>query len=171
MNRSGLISAISQYLKLGGIRKTVKTDRHILHVTDDDGNTVDFSVPGSEKTVALTKNDIDAVLSGLIRVVEDALRRGEPVSLRGFGSWHLKEHKGSVVHLLGPDGARVDLPRYVAKFHVGHRLRLCARTYDMGVRSDEEERELADFDDSGEDIEIDYDDMADEDDDAVVDGD
>ncbi len=81
----------------------------------------------SEET-AFSKKDISRVLDSLTRIIERTLKKGEKVSLTGFGSWFLSRRparKG-----INPaTKERIDLPAVnVPRFKAGKNLREVVRS-------------------------------------------
>lgn len=85
----------------------------------------------SEET-QFSKKDITRVLDSLTRIVERTLKKGEKVSLTGFGSWWIScrpARKG-----INPaTKQRIDLPAVsVPRFKAGKNLREVVRTVKFG---------------------------------------
>lgn len=74
------------------------------------------------ENVALPKKDIEKVVDTLVKVIQDALKEGEKVSITGLGSFSVKERKGRIAR--NPKtGEKVEVaPKKVAKFKVGKEL-------------------------------------------------
>lgn len=74
------------------------------------------------ENVALPKKDIEKVVDNLIKVIQDALKEGQKVSLTGLGSFSIKERKSRIAR--NPKtGEKVEVPsKKVAKFKVGKDL-------------------------------------------------
>ena len=71
----------------------------------------------------LTKKDADVVLETVLRKIVDALRRGEKVELRGFGSFRLR-HRDARRGWNPKTGGRVDVPpKSVPYFRPGKELK------------------------------------------------
>ena len=80
----------------------------------------------SEET-AFSKKDVSRVLDSLTRIIERTLKKGEKVSITGFGSFWLSKRparKG-----INPaTKERIDLPEVnVPRFKAGKNLRECVR--------------------------------------------
>jgi DNA-binding protein HU-beta len=85
----------------------------------------------SEET-QFSKKDITRVLDSLTRIIERTLKKGEKVSLTGFGSWWIScrsPRKG-----INPaTKQRIDLPAVsVPRFKAGKNLREVVRTVKFG---------------------------------------
>lgn len=134
MNRKQLISNITAVLKDSNKRKEVSSPKHTFHISDDHGNSKDFVVKATEKTVMYTTKDVEAIIDACIKVVEDSIKRGEAVTIQGFGSLHVHHRKGRKTKSPGTD-EWVDVPeRYIPKFDFGNRLRLAARVYGWSLK-------------------------------------
>lgn len=85
----------------------------------------------SEET-AFSKKDVARVLESLTRIIERTLKKGEKVSLTGFGSWWVSRRparKG-----INPaTKARINLPAVnVPRFKAGKNLRELVRAVKLG---------------------------------------
>jgi DNA-binding protein HU-beta len=85
----------------------------------------------SEETT-FSKKDITRVLESLTRIIERTLKKGEKVSLTGFGSWWIScrpARKG-----INPaTKQRIDLPAVnVPRFKAGKNLREVVRSVKIG---------------------------------------
>lgn len=85
----------------------------------------------SEETL-FSKKDITRVLDSFTRIIERTLKRGEKVSLTGFGSWWISRRparKG-----INPaTKQRIDLPAVnIPKFKAGKNLREVVRSVKVG---------------------------------------
>lgn len=85
----------------------------------------------SEETT-FSKKDITRVLDGFTRIIERTLKKGEKVSLTGFGSWWISTRpprKG-----INPaTKQRIDLPAVnVPRFKAGKNLREVVRSVKIG---------------------------------------
>jgi DNA-binding protein HU-beta len=85
----------------------------------------------SEET-AFSKKDVSRVLDSLTRIIERSLRKGEKVSITGFGSFWLSRRparKG-----INPSTKeRIDLPEVnVPRFKAGKNLRAVVRLVKVG---------------------------------------
>ena len=131
MNRSQLVKNISSLLKEGGVRKPVYTPKNVFHISDDRGNSKDFIVKETKRTVMYTEDDVDAILSAFEKVVEEAMKRGDSITVHGFGSLRLHYRKERTIKNV-EDGRDVFVQgRYVPKFFFGNNLRMAAKVYEM----------------------------------------
>lgn len=133
MNRRELIRRIAFAMRENNIRKPVSSPKQVFHISDDNGNHKDFIVKQTDKTVIFTENDIEAVVDTLLEVIKDTLRRGDEISIRGFGTLGLKYRKSRATKKPGTD-EWVDVEaRYVPKFSFGNDLRMCAKVYELSL--------------------------------------
>lgn len=149
MNRKELVRRASNVLRDNNIKKPVYTQKQVLHISDDDGNTKDFVIKKNDTGVVFTTDDIDAIIDACIYVIQDALKHGDSVSIRGFGSLGLHHRKARIAKH-PTTGEAVDIEaRYVPKFVSGNDLKMCAKIYELSM----EERlcELPPLDDNEED--------------------
>lgn len=133
MYKRQLVERVVAVLRENGTRKPVRFPRHVFHIVDDDGNKTDFAVRKTDKTVAYTDDDVDAVVEACLAVIKEALIKGESVAVKGFGSLGLKYRKPrSTKSIL--TGEKIDIDgRYVPKFSFGPDLRMCAKMYELSL--------------------------------------
>lgn len=133
MNRKELVRRVSNVLRDNNIKKPVYTQKQVLHISDDDGNTKDFVIKKNDTSVIFTTDDIDAIVDACIYVIQDALKHGDGVSIRGFGSLGLHHRKARITKH-PTTGEVVDVEaRYVPKFVSGSDLKMCAKIYELSV--------------------------------------
>lgn len=133
MNRAEFVGAISSKLRELGLRKPIRTPRHVFHISDDSGTTRNFVVKQTDRSEIYTRDDIENILSAIIDVVGEALVHGEKIQIRGFGTFELKwrnERKanhpvsGEVINIKG---------RYVPDFVFAKEFRVFGRLYELSV--------------------------------------
>lgn len=153
MTRKDLTKRAADYLHNGGIRKPVSTKKKVFHISDDDGNSKDFIVKATDKTVMYTIDDIESILDALIEVTVDALKNGEPVTIRGFGGLDIKYRKERKTKIpMTDEWVTVDA-RCVPHFTFGHWLRMAAKQYELLLEEKGVDEPLPLFDDQEEDDE------------------
>ncbi|MCD8207406.1 MAG: HU family DNA-binding protein [Bacteroidales bacterium] len=131
MTKRDLVREVSNVLRKNGIKKPISIPKHVFHISDDDGNTRDFSVKTREKTAVYTAEDVTNIVDACICVIEDAMKRGEEFTIRGFGTLGLKYRKPRSTRNVN-DGEIVEIAgHYIPKFSFGEELRMCARTYEL----------------------------------------
>lgn len=145
MNRKELVRRVSNALRDNNIRKPVCVQKQVLHISDDDGNTKDFVIKKNDTSVAFTADDIDAVIDACIYVIQDALKHGDNVSVRGFGSLYLHHRKARTTkHPTTGEVVDVDA-RYVPKFVSGNDLKMCAKIYELSMEEKPHELQFSDY--------------------------
>lgn len=133
MNRRELVKNVVGKLRENGIKKPISAQRQVLHISDDSGNSTNFVVKKSDRSILFTYEDIESILDTFITVIEDALKEGDQISIRGFGTLGLHYRKAR--RTKHPDtGEPVEVPdRYVPKFAFGNDLRMCARLFELAL--------------------------------------
>lgn len=96
MNRKELVRRIANVMRENDIRKPVSSQKQVFHISDDEGNSKDFVVKKTDKGVLFTYDDVEAVMDTCLAVIGDSLKRGESVSIRGFGTLSLNYRKPRV---------------------------------------------------------------------------
>ena len=130
MNRKELVRRIATVMRDGDIRKPISIPKQIFHISDDEGNSKDFIIRKTDKNVLFTIEDIEVVLDACLAVIEDSLRHGEAVSIRGFGTLGLKYRKPRIMKHVGTGEEVVAEGRYTPKFYAGNNLRTDAKIYE-----------------------------------------
>jgi len=133
MNKKDLVKNITASMREKDIRKPVSMPKQVLHISDDEGNQKDFTVRKTEKSVIFTNDDVEAVINTFIEIVQDAIKKGETVSLHGFGTFGLKYRKPRKTKQVGTDEWVEVAARYVPKFTFGNELRRCAKIYELSL--------------------------------------
>jgi len=150
MNRKELVRRIASVMRENNVRKPVSSPKQVFHISDDDGNTKDFVIRKTDKSVLFTADDVEAIVDACLFVIEEAMKRGEPVSIRGFGTLGLKYRKPRATKKLGTD-EWVDIDaRYVPKFTFGNDLRMCAKVYELSLQDNVLSNPLPVFDESND---------------------
>lgn len=131
MYKKDLVAAITQKLRDENKRKSVHLKKTIFHITDEDGNEADFAVRQQDKQVIYTNEDVANMLDALMDVVVEAIKDGETIELRGFGTLGLfrrAARKMRNVHT----GDFFDLPSQDSiKFQPGYALRMAVKLHNL----------------------------------------
>ena len=137
MIKKDIVSVATSILRDRDIRKPVSVKKHTFTITDDDGNKADFEIKQQDKNVIYTSEDVSVILDAILEAIEEGLRHGEQVGVRGFGFWKLHYRKAR--HTKDPFyGNEVDVDaRYVPKFIFGNRLRMAAKSYGLMLEDEE----------------------------------
>lgn len=135
MTKAELVRSVTTALRNNNKKKPVSSIKHVLHISDDFGNKKDFVVHKSERNIIYTVEDVEAILEYTIAVIEDALKRGEEITIRGFGTLGLKYRQPRSTRSL-KTGERVAVEgRYVPKFSFGNELRHCAKYFELSQKA------------------------------------
>lgn len=139
MNKKELSSRVAEVLRTNNIRKPVSVKKQTFHITDEDGNTADFHIKQQDKNVLYTVDDTANVIDACIAVILDAIKNGEEISIKGFGSLGL--HYRAARRTKEPNsGEWCEIEaRYIPKFSYGNDLRMAARLYELSHAETEQE--------------------------------
>ena len=131
MNKKELSSRVAEVLRANNIRKPVSVKKQTLHITDEGGNTAEFHIKQQDKNVLYTVDDATNVIDACIAVIIDAIKNGEEISIKGFGSLGL--HYRAARRTKEPNSGKwceIEA-RYIPKFSYGNDLRMAARLYEL----------------------------------------
>lgn len=134
MNKIDFIKCVSDVLRTNDIKKPVSIPKQVFHISDDEGNSKDFTVKKTDKSVQYTKDDVTAIVDACLYVIQESLRRGEPINFRGFGTLGLNYRKPRATKCVGTEEDVVIEGRYVPKFSFGNDLRMCAKIYELSLK-------------------------------------
>ena len=135
MTRKEMISRAAALLRENDARKPVSVPKQVFHISDDEGNTRDFTVKRIEKSVLYNLDDVETILDAVRCVIEEALKNGEEISVHGFGRLYLtwrKEH--TVKNVLDGQPVTID-GYYTPKFYIGNDLKRCAQVYEQKLKN------------------------------------
>lgn len=151
MYKRELINRISNNLRENDIRKNIRFPQHVLHISDDEGNKKDFVIKKVDKGAIYTEKDIESILDACIAVIEDALKKGEEVSINGFGTLKLNYRPARwTIH--PKTGENVDVrARYTPKFTFGKDLKMCAKIYELSLGDKIWDPNIQEYDEEGDD--------------------
>ena len=129
MNKGGLIRDVAAVLRRNNVRKDVPPKKHVFYISDDEGNSKKFSVTQQARSVLFSAVDVETILDAAMFIINEAIKRGEPVNLQGFGSFKLRHLKHISVKDFNSDGT-IEIPdRYSVKFIPGCDLKNSAAVY------------------------------------------
>lgn len=134
MNKFEFIRAVTDTLKANDLRKPVSIPKQTYYISDDEGNARSFSVKKKDKNILFTIEDVKAIVNACIEVIEDCLKRGEPISFSNFGTLGLKYRKPRQVKPFNSEDKVEIEGRFIPKFSFGKDLRLCAKLYEMSLK-------------------------------------
>lgn len=133
MNKKELVNKVVDVLRENDARKYVPVQKTVFHISDDSGNSQDFIVKKSDRGLLFTSNDVDSIIDACLAVMEDALKHGEDISIRGFGTLGLNYRAArQTKHPDTGEPVTIDA-RYVPKFSYGNALRMAAKVYEMSL--------------------------------------
>lgn len=131
MVRKDVIRRIAEIMREKDIRKPVSVPKHVFHISDDEGSYKNFTVKQLNKSVIYTADDVEAILDTLQYVIQEALKEGEEISIRGFGTFGLKYREPRTVKNV-MDGQPVNIDgHYVPYFLCGNDLKRSAQIYEQ----------------------------------------
>lgn len=137
MNRKELISKIAEVLREKDIRKELPKTKTVLHISDDNGNHSDFTVQKPEKGVVYTVTDVTYIIDTCLAVIEESIKRGEDISIQGFGSLFLK-HRAARRTRHPDTGKLVEIKdHFIPKFTFGSSLRVAAQVYESSLKKED----------------------------------
>ena len=90
MNRKDFIQRVTAQLRENNVRKSVTMPKQVFHISDDSGNSRDFIVRTTDKSVLFTKDDIDAIVDACLFIIQESLKAGEEITFHGFGTLGIK---------------------------------------------------------------------------------
>lgn len=133
MNKKEFVRKVAETLREHNIRKPVSSPRHVFHISDDEGNTKDFVIKQSDKSVLFTVIDIENIVDVCLSVIADSLENGDALSIRGFGTLGLRYRKGR--KMKDTSGQWIECPAgFVPKFTFGNDLRRSAKLYETAIQ-------------------------------------
>ncbi len=134
MNKKDLISRVSSVLQSNGVSKKISTPKQVFHISDNEGNHKDFIIRKTDKEVNFNSSDIGAIIDACLIVIEDSLKRGEEISIHGFGTLGLHHRAARKTKRVGTDDWVEIKARYVPKFVSGNNLKLAAKIYELSLQ-------------------------------------
>lgn len=143
MNRSEFIKRVSNVLRKNDIKKHVHLPKQVFHISDDDGNTKDFSVKKTDKTIIYTNNDVASIIDACLYVIQEALKSGDTVTISGFGRFGLLYRKERKTKSIGTNEEICIEGHYIPKFYFGKDLRRCAKLYELSRQDASDSRKEA----------------------------
>ena len=139
MNKKEFATRVSETLRENNLRKPVSIRKHTFHITDSEGNSADFDIRRRDKSVIYTYDDVINIIDACVAVIIDALKRGEDVTIRGFGSLGLKYRATRRTKEPGTEKWCEIEAHHVPKFDIGNDLKMAARLYDLALKEQGEE--------------------------------
>ena len=150
MNKNDFVKCVSELLRTNDVKKPVSIPKQVFHISDDEGNSKDFTIKKTDKAVLYTKDDVATILEACLYVIQESLKQGEPINFRGFGTLCLNYRKPRATKRVNTDEEVVIKGRYVPKFMFGNDLRMCAKMYELSLNDKlNEPRQVYDETDEG----------------------
>lgn len=153
MNRTDFVGAISSKLRELGLRKPIRTPKHVFHISDDSGTTKNFIVKQTERSEIYTHDDIENILSAAADVIRESLARGEKIQLHGFGTFGLKWKKERRVKHPASGEMVTIKGRYMPEFTFVREFRVFGRLYELSLEEMMQRQEKERLPDDDLDIE------------------
>lgn len=116
------------------IRKLITIPKRVFHISDSDGNSKDFVVRQTDKGYLYTVDDVAAVVDTVVEVINESIRKGEPVTIRGFGTFGLKYMKPKLVTNVRTGEKVMAEGQFLPKFSFGHDLKMSATAYTLTLK-------------------------------------
>lgn len=137
MVRKDLARRTAEFMRENNMRKPIQIPKQVFHISDDEGNHKDFTVKKTDKSVLFTVGDVEAILTACQYVLLEAMKAGEEVTIKGFGTLSKRYRKPRVVRNV-LDGAKIEMDgHYVPWFEPGNDLRRCLQIYEQSLKDQE----------------------------------
>ena len=136
MKKKELIRRVNDELRVNGHKKPVAVERHVLHVSDDDGNSTDFVIKERGRDAIYTSKDVEKILDACCSVILKALENGEEINYHGFGTFKVRVHPPqNVFHVKTRETIEI-APYCTLQFVPGTNLKSAVKVYERtSVRS------------------------------------
>ena len=131
MNKNEFIRRVAGVLRENEIKKPVYIKKSVFHISDDYGNSADFTIKQDDKQMLYTVDDVSCIIDACLAVIEEALKNGERVTFKGFGSIGLRRRAPRKIRQVNTNEWCEVEERLVPNFHFGNALRMAARVYEM----------------------------------------
>ena len=103
MNKVQFVSKVYNVLRDNDVRKSVPLKKVVFHIFDNNGNDAEFAIKQDDKQVLFTTEDVNNIVDACCAVIEDALCRGEEISIRGYGTIGVHKRAPRAVKQVGTD--------------------------------------------------------------------
>lgn len=160
-------------LKASGIKKRISHGKKTYTLIAPDGSSSNFTVQEPDRELPFTVEDVLKILEAMILVLKNCIRTGQPVKIRNFGKLQITRFKQSVRRC--PDGEIRTIPaHYAPRFYPAEKLKEIAKDYANylagnidpskdPLNTDEDDIFYEDFEDIGNEEEIEETDVDEED--------
>ena len=139
MNKTGLMAGAASYLREKGYRKKLPPAKRIFYLSDDEGNSKQMVVTFGSRDMVYTARDVGIILEAILHTIYEAMKRGEPVQIIGFGTLRVKLAKGRVMKHVSTGKETVVKDRYIPRIVFGKTANLCAKLYELSLKDKVEE--------------------------------
>lgn len=132
MTKKELCTRVSDYLKEHEIRKPIRVEKNTFRITDGEGKTAEFTVRQHDKTAIYTYDDVSSIVDACLLIIKEALKEGESVYLRGFGTFAL--HYRAPRRVKDPNDRSLwheIAGHYLPKFFPGKEMKLSAKVFEL----------------------------------------
>lgn len=133
MNCKELVRRVACVMRENDVRKSVSYPKQVFHISDSEGNSKDFVIKKTNKSVLFTAEDVESIIDSCLCVIEDAIKKGECISVRGFGTLGLHYRKSRTTKHPRTGEIVSVKSRFVPKFTFGNNLRMCAKIYELSL--------------------------------------
>lgn len=137
MNKKELIMATVDVLRENNIRKPVTLKSETFRVTQESsGADATFSVARADKNMLYTATDVQNILDAMLCLAEDAMRHGETINIRNFGTLSVRY---AAAHRVREPNEEIwhEIPAgFRPKFRPGQRLLAAARVFGFQQNDD-----------------------------------
>ena len=134
MLKPELIKSVTDLLKEKNKRKPVSIPKQTFHITNDEGVTKTFHVQKNDRNILYTSEDTANILDAYFEVVSDAIKRGERITIKGFGTYDVHHRKERRTKNLWTGEDVIVADRYVPKFFPSKTLKMCAKVYELSLK-------------------------------------
>lgn len=122
-----------------GARKSVSIPKQVFKITSASGESREFTVTQEDKLVQYTLSDVKTFIDACLYVIEDIIKSGDMISIKGFGTLGVHKRAARKVKRPGTTEWCDVKERYVPKFSFGDRLRTAAKIYELSMLENREE--------------------------------
>ena len=144
MKKKELCTRVSEYLKEHEIRKPVRVEKNTFRITDSEGKTAEFTVKQHDKTAIYTYDDVSNIVDACLLTIEEALKEGDSVCLRGFGTFAL--HYRAPRRVKDPNEGlwHTIAGHYLPKFFPGKSLKMAVKVFELNQGEQDQAPKLPD---------------------------
>lgn len=149
MNKKELVSRIVEVLQENDIRKKISAQKAVFHISDDFGHKSDFVVRKAERGLLFNSNDVDAIIDACLAVIEETLKKGEEITVNGYGSIGLNYREARQTKHPATGECVTIAAKYTPKAKFGKLLKRAAKVYELSL-ADQVTEEIPRFEEDGD---------------------